>query len=260
MSADEKLQPERILQAMSPSTRDRIGALEVRDDIDSTNAELLRRGHTQTTGSVLLAEAQSAGRGRRGRTWASPPGANLYFSLYWRFAAGPRALGGLSLAIGVACAEALRAIGAAAVGVKWPNDLVAHGRKLGGLLIELAHDAAVIGVGVNVRMPQAAAAGIDQPWIDLAELDCDVSRNRLAARLIDEIVAALIQFEANGFDAFVERWDALDALAGRRVLVQAGEREHRGVAQGVAPDGGLRVLLDQGLRVFHSADVSLRPA
>lgn len=236
-----------IASALAPATRVRLRDVEVADEIDSTNAELMRRG---IPGLALLAESQSAGRGRRGKTWQSPPGANLYLSLSWNV----RHPAGLSLAMGIACAEALRD---ARVRVKWPNDLVAEGRKLGGLLIELAGSVAVIGLGLNVRMPPQAA--IDQPWIDLAHLGTGAPRNELAARLLDAMVAALIEFDARGLAAFEARWQALDALAGREVLVASGEDVLHGVATGIAPDGGLRVVIGDRERVFHSADVSIRP-
>lgn len=235
-----------IAAALAPATRVRLRDVEVVGDIDSTNAELTRRG---VPGLALLAESQSAGRGRRGKAWESPPDANLYLSLSWKV--GNPA--GLSLAMGIACAEALRD---ARVRVKWPNDLVADGRKLGGLLIELAGNVAVIGLGLNVRMPPRTA--IDQPWIDLAQLGVAASRNDLAARLLDAMVAALVEFDARGFAAFEARWQALDALAGRDVRIASGEHVLHGLATGIASDGGLRVVIDGSERLFHSADVSVR--
>ena len=237
-----------IAAGLAPATRVRLRDVEVVDEIDSTNAELMRRGMPAL---ALLAESQSAGRGRRGKHWASPPGANLYLSLSWSV----RSPAGLSLAMGVACAQALRD---GRVRVKWPNDLVAEGRKLGGLLIELAGNVAVIGVGLNVRMPRGIDIG--QPWIDLAQLGVPASRNALAARLIDALVAALVEFDAQGFAAFESRWRALDALAGREVRVAQGDQILPGTALGVAADGGLRVAIDGRERVFHSADVSVRDA
>jgi BirA family biotin operon repressor/biotin-[acetyl-CoA-carboxylase] ligase len=242
-----------IAAALAPATRVRLRDVDVVAEIDSTNAELMRRAVLDPTPVVLLAETQTAGRGRRGKTWLSPPGDNLYLSLAWPV----RAPAGLSLAVGVACAQALHAAG---VQVKWPNDLVADGRKLGGVLIELAGGIAVIGVGLNVRMPADAGDAIDQPWTDLARLGIDGDRNAIAARLIDALVAAMLAFEARGFEAFASRWQALDALAGREVRVASGNEIFHGIAAGVAADGGLRVTLERGERVFHSADVSVRAA
>src|SRR5690606_4226150 len=122
--------------------------------------------------AVLLAERQTAGRGRRGRHWASPLAANLYLSASRRYGGGLARLGGLSLAAGTAVAEALRALGASGVQLKWPNDLVIGGRKLGGLLVEGSGEPAgaaraVVGLGLNVRMPETEGGRIDQPWTDL---------------------------------------------------------------------------------------------
>jgi len=247
LSADA-LDAATIAAGLAPATRVRLRDVEVVDAIDSTNAELARRGVPRL---ALLAESQTAGRGRRGKAWASPPGANLHLSLSWPLPPQP----GLSLAIGVACAEALRD---ARVQVKWPNDLVADGSKLGGLLIEAAGGLAVIGFGLNVRMPPAAAPSIDQPWTDLAALGLAQPRNALAARLLDALVAALLEFQAQGLAAFEARWALLDALAGARVRVLDGAAAVHGVARGIAPDGALRVAVDGVERRFHSAEVSVR--
>lgn len=235
-----------IVTALAHETRTRLRDVEVVDSIDSTNAELLRRG---VPGVALLAESQSAGRGRRGRAWVSPPGANLCLSLSWRV----RRPAGLSLALGVACAEAL---GDPRIRVKWPNDLVVGACKLAGLLIELSGDVAVIGLGLNVRLP--GDTPIDQPWIDLARLGMATPRNELAARLLDAMVAALVAFDAHGLAAFDARWAALDALAGRDVRVSGSDGHWHGTARGIAADGGLRVMTDDAERIVHSADVSVR--
>ena len=235
-----------IAAALAPATRTRLREVEVAEAIDSTNAELLRRTGTRI---ALLAESQSAGRGRRGKAWTSPPGANLYLSLAWPSPTAP----GLPLAIGVATTDALDD---ARIRVKWPNDLVAEGRKLGGLLIEASAGRAVIGLGLNVRMP--ADTAIDQPWIDLATLGDAPSRNGLAARLLDAWVAALLLFEAEGLPAFCERWERRDALHGERVRVLDGERAVLGIARGIAGDGALRVDVAGEEWRFHSAEVSVR--
>ncbi len=271
----DRLHADAIRAAMTSSQALRVGRLECIASVDSTNAELLRRGTEQTDLSVLIADTQTAGRGRRGRAWQSPPGANLYLSLYRRSTRQPRELGGLSLAVGVACAEALHALGYFEIRLKWPNDLLARGRKLGGVLIELMPASVVIGLGLNVRMPVAAAGilphaalahpcaaaaeVIDQAWTDLATLGATPARNPIAAAVLDHLLPALDLFEADGLEPFRQRWQALDAYADQEVRVQDGMEQFAGRALGIAPDGGLRVQLPQGERVFHSADVSLRP-
>ncbi len=240
----------------------RLDALEVAWDIDSTNAELLRRPASSGV-QVLLAERQSAGRGRRGRRWASPLAAHLYVSLQRRFDGGVAALTGLSIAVGVAAAEALHALGFIDVGLKWPNDLLVKDRKLGGILIEFGgEDAgvvrAVIGIGINVRMPESAAAGIDQPWIDLQQLGVDLpSRNALAAAMIGAQVAALEQFSEAGIAPFLPRWRALDALRDRAIDVIAGAHREQGIAIGIRDSGALRVRHANGERDYHSAEISV---
>jgi BirA family biotin operon repressor/biotin-[acetyl-CoA-carboxylase] ligase len=240
-----------------------IDRLDVAWEIDSTNAELLRRAATSGV-QVLLAERQSAGRGRRGRAWASPLAAHLYLSLQRRFDGGVAALAGLSIAVGVAAAEALHGFGFAEVGLKWPNDLMATDRKLGGILIEFGgEDAgvvrAVIGIGINVRMPASAAAMIDQPWIDLQRLGARTpSRNALATALITAQVRALDQFADSGLGPFLARWRALDALRDRAVEVIAGTHRDAGIALGIADSGALRVRHADGERDYHSAEISVR--
>ncbi len=249
-----------------------LAALETAWTIDSTNTELLRRPAPERGALVLLAERQTGGRGRRGREWASPLAAHLYLSVSRQFGGGLARLGGLSLVAGVAAAEALRACGFPAVQLKWPNDLVvpaADGsmRKLGGILVEGGGEhagpvRAVVGLGVNVRMPAAVAAGIDQPWCDLAGLADPTShtdRNRLAANVLARLLPALDTFDGAGLEPFRSRYAALDALADRPVTVHTPTAVLHGVALGLADDGALRVRLDGGEeRSFHSGEVSIR--
>ena len=258
MSATERR--EALLHHLAPLQARRFGRVEWVGEIDSTHAELLRRGIAQPDRAVLVADAQSAGRGRRGHAWHSPPDANLYLSMHARLGRPPRELSGLSLVIGLATAEALHGHGHRDVQVKWPNDLLARGRKLGGVLVELVGESAMIGLGLNLRMPADATRAIDQPWIDLATLGGSETREQIAAAVLVAWLDALDLFVANGLAAFLARWDALDALAGRDVRVLAGREELHGRACGISPEGGLRVHLAQGERVFHSADVRLRAA
>lgn len=259
-----------ITAALSPAARARLAGLEVAWSIDSTNSELLRRPTAANGAAVLLAERQTGGRGRRGRVWASPLAAHLYLSLARAFGGGLARLGGLSLVAGIAAAEALHALGFAAVRLKWPNDLVAlegEGlRKLGGLLVEGGGEyagpaRAVIGLGLNVRMPAGAAAHIDQPWCDLAGLAAGSppARDAVVAALLDALLPALDEFDARGLAPFLDRYAAFDALAGQAVRVLLGDDEHRGTALGLADDGSLRVRLEAGEeRRFHAGEVSVR--
>lgn len=274
-------QPVRLLDAgiiergLSGPAREALAGLEVAWSLDSTSSELLRRGPPGQGACVLLAERQTGGRGRRGRTWTSPLAAHVSFSVSRRFSGGLARLGGLSLVAGVAAAGAMRALGVADIGLKWPNDLVVPEggglRKLGGILVEGGGEHAgpahaVVGVGVNVRLPASAAAVIDQPWIDLAqclrgagEEALPVDRNAVAVAMLSALLPALDEFDRDGLAPFLDRYATLDALAGREVMVRDGHREHAGMARGVAPDGGLRLALaGGGEQVFHAGETSVR--
>lgn len=260
----ELLERDRILQALTPEVRPRIAELEVAWSLDSTNSELLRRQTPAGGAMVLLAEQQTGGRGRRGRAWASPVAANLYLSIARHFSGGLARLGGLSLVAGVAVAEALRVQGFADVGLKWPNDLVVDGRKLGGLLVEGGGEhggpiRAVIGIGINVRMPEAFAAAIDQPWIDLAAMAASApSRNAIAALVLTQLLPVLERFDEEGLAPFLERYASLDALAGREVLIHSAASTEQGFAEGIAADGALRVRMAGQIRNVHAGEVSVR--
>ena len=252
----ERLLPERIAAPLP---------FEILTATDSTNTRLLESDPARDP-QVLLAEYQTAGRGRRGREWRSPFAANLYLSLAWSFPHWPRTLSALPLAVGVICAQALKAQGAADIGLKWPNDLYARGRKLGGILIEHRGEAGsgcrvIIGIGINVSMSTQQAEGIEQPWIPLAELTpTPPSRNLLAAALLQRLAEGIARFEAQGFEAFAAEWAALDLAQGRPVRVLQGEREYEGIGRGVDAQGALVVEALGQYQTLHSGEISLRLA
>jgi BirA family transcriptional regulator, biotin operon repressor / biotin---[acetyl-CoA-carboxylase] ligase len=261
----ELLDAQAIRAALPAGVDASLATLEVDWTTESTNTELLRRPVPGRGAAVLLAERQTGGRGRRGRQWASPLAAHVYLSLSRSFAGGLAQLAGLSLAVGVVVAETLRGQGFAGVGLKWPNDLQVDGRKLGGLLIEGGGEVAgpvraVIGLGINVRMPAAFAATIEQPWTDLVTLaGAPVSRNQVVAALLARLLPALEQFEADGLAPFLPRYAPLDVLHGRSVQVEQAGALSRGTALGLAPDGALRVQGDDGeIRLVHAGEVSVR--
>ena len=243
-----------------------LAGLSIVDSVDSTNAALLREAPDPVgLARVCAAERQLAGRGRRGRSWASPFARNLYVSVGWTFAQGAAALEGLSLAVGVALAEALAELGLGGVALKWPNDLLAGDVKLGGVLIEMSGDAdgpcrAVVGMGLNVRMPEDVAKTIDQPWTDLAALSggAPPSRSLLLATVLGRVLPLLDSFGSRGFEPWRARWEALDAFAGAPVQVLSGETRLAGVARGVDERGALRLETTTGLRPIHGGEVSLR--
>ncbi|WP_062357546.1 bifunctional biotin--[acetyl-CoA-carboxylase] ligase/biotin operon repressor BirA [Pseudoxanthomonas mexicana] len=260
----ELLDAERIRAVLQAATTAELSSLEVAWSLDSTNSELLRRQAPERGTDVLLAEQQTGGRGRRGRQWASPIASNLYLSLSRQFSGGLARLGGLSLVVGVAVAEALRRAGYEAVGVKWPNDLLAHGHKLGGILVEGGGEhggpvRAVIGIGLNVRMPSPVAATIDQAWTDLGALAGNApSRNLLASQMLDALLPALEDFDRDGLSVFLARYAALDVLAGRVVTVHGPQGDEHGIADGIGADGALRVKVGQAMRHVHAGEVSVR--
>lgn len=235
--------------------------VEVVHETGSTNADLLARAPTLTGPVLLIAENQTAGRGRAGRSWLSSAGNSLTFSLAWRFEAGLPALAGLPLALGVAMAETLGRLGSP-VRLKWPNDVLKEGDKLAGILVETAPADkgvwAVIGIGLNLVMPDElereigrAAAAV--PW--LARMD----RNALMAAILDGLAQALREFERGGFAAFSARWNLLHAYQGETVVIlDRGAVLHEGLAAGVDDAG--RLLLDcaDGRVAMTAGDVSLR--
>lgn len=244
---------------LDPAVASRFGLIDWQQEIDSTSSDLLRRATTLPDRALLLAGAQTAGRGRRGRAWQMPPGGNLAMSVFARLNLSPAQLGGLSLALGIACADALHALGLPEVRLKWPNDLLIGPRKLGGLLIEVARSNAdrcdvVIGAGVNLCLPVDS----DPDWIAVSSLGVALDAATLAARMAEHMMTALDVFSSSGFAAFATRWDTLDAFKGRDVRVLAAGREIHGTALGVAADGALRIACSDGERLFQSADVSLR--
>lgn len=241
-------------------------SIEISDTVDSTNTQLTQRAAAGAqSGLVLAAEAQTAGRGRRGRVWHSGIGSTLTFSLLWRFALGARELGGLSLAVGVALARSLRAAGAHEAQLKWPNDVVLPGGKLAGILIEthgdvLGPSVVVIGVGINVRADPRVRAAVDQPVADLETARAaPVDRNALLVALLIELAAVLDRFGREGFDALRAEWQQLHAHQNRSVqLMLADGRMVTGVARGVADDGALLLETGSGVGRHHSGEVSLR--
>lgn len=260
-------QAEGIWQAVYPQWPD--FSVEVLPSIASTNTELMRRARAgERAPTLLVALEQSAGRGRRGKTWHSRPGGSLTFSLGLPFQ--PADWSGLSLTVGVSLAESLHP----ELRLKWPNDLWWRGRKLGGILIEAAtlgaQRYAVIGVGLNVELPEPAqlrpdaglvdeAAAVALPPVPPAAL-CELLAGRDAGQWLAAVVPALVQdlqaFERAGFAAFAARFAARDALAGLELRLSDGQQ---GLAAGVGPDGALRLQTAAGLVDITSAEVSVRP-
>lgn len=232
--------------------------------IDSTNQYLLDRVDSLESGHVCLAEYQAKGRGRRGREWVSPFGANLYLSMFWRLDAGMAAAMGLSLVVGVAIVEALEEMGLEGVKLKWPNDLYYQDRKLAGILVEMSGQAGgaanlVIGMGMNLMMSDKTE-GITQPWASLFEVanQQNIDRNQLASTMIKTLNKALSDYELSGMTGFVERWNQLDNFIDRPIKLIIGPREITGIARGINEQGAVLLATDNGLEAFIGGEISLR--
>ncbi|MGG5839834.1 bifunctional biotin--[acetyl-CoA-carboxylase] ligase/biotin operon repressor BirA, partial [Huaxiibacter chinensis] len=241
------------------------GKVTVLPVIDSTNQYLLDRIPELQSGDSCVAEYQQAGRGRRGRKWFSPFGANLYLSMFWRLEQGPAAAMGLSLVIGIVMAEVLQSLGADNVRVKWPNDLYLQDRKLAGILVELTGktgDAAqiVIGAGINMVMRNVQADVVNQAWINLQEAGITIDRNDLAVRLIKALRASLRQFEQEGLSPFLSRWEKLDNFIHRPVKLIIGDKEIYGTSRGIDAQGALLLEQDGIVKPWVGGEISLRSA
>lgn len=262
----ELLDRDRILAGLTGQAQP--AQLELLGRIDSTNNHVLEQAVAGApSGYVCLAEQQIAGRGRRGRRWVSPFGSNIYLSMLWRYPVGPARLGGLSLAAGLAVVRGLRTLGVEGMSLKWPNDVLWKGRKLAGLLLEVAGESdgpsrVVLGLGLNTRLAPETAAQIDQPWTDLTQVPggADLSRNHLVAVLLENLLAALTRFEQEGLAPLLEEWRQYDLLHDRPVTVLVGERRVDGVHRGIGADGALLLEHRGTVRPYYAGEVSLRPA
>jgi len=220
----------------------------------------------QQVDTVVLAEHQTKGQGRRGRVWVSPFGGNLYLSLFWRFQNGPAQLGCLGLVIAVAIVRVLHRMGISDAGVKWPNDIYWHDKKLAGILLEMRGEssgpsAVVIGIGANIAMPindKESIDKIDQPWIDLESiLKTKVERNHFTSDIVDEIFKVLNIFPEQQKD-LLDEWQKMDVLNGQMVEVHFPDKVIEGTATGINQDGALRVQANGKEMICHSGEVSIR--
>ena len=258
------LEPDRISGHLSDNAASYISRIEVLPQAGSTNTVLLNKVHTMH-GAVILAEDQLAGRGRREKHWYATPYRNLMLSVGWVFEQWPAAVTALGLVAAMAVARALRRLGVKDLGIKWPNDLMWHGRKLGGILVDLAGEAGgncrvVIGTGVNVHLQPSDAVGIDKPWVDLDRiLGSPIDRNLLAAAVVDELVLTLKKFPQRGFAADSAEWQRMHVLQGQQVEIVTEQQTLRAQVERVDADGALIVSERSGVthRFFHG-EVSVR--
>ncbi len=262
MSAVDLLDAEVITQDLPDELRSRID-LHILSEVTSTNREVGKRlSAADQPMPVVLADSQSAGRGRMGRPWSSPKGENLYLSLGITLAGGFAALEGLSLVLGLAAAGALERLGAAPVGLKWPNDLYALNKKIGGILVEIQGELqegkvqVIAGIGINVHMAQSDV--VDQPWTSLALAwpEQEWSRGRIASAILIEIDRAIASFERHGFAWFREQWQQRDIFYQKPLLARDGELS--GVGAGIDSNGNYLVTNGHETISVRAGDISLR--
>ena len=240
---------------------DRINIMETVDSTNRVAQTLMSEGCRQV---LVAAEYQGEGRGRRGRQWVSPYAANLYLSLGYRFKGGAAALQGLSLAVGLAVQQSLSTLGVEGVELKWPNDLLLERRKLGGVLIELAGDlsgecSVVVGVGLNVKMPDGVNASIDQEWADLGKpMSGELNRSKLLVGIVRSLTQLLNEFESKGFAEFAQQWQAVHAFQDTPVRLLMGHTEVEGICRGVDAQGEVLVEVGGRLNSYSAGEISLR--
>lgn len=265
----ELLDCERIKANLEHSASQQLKALHVHQSLESTNKEahqLIQRQVESASGTVILSEYQTMGRGRRGKNWVSPFAANLYLSMVWDFDQGASALQGLSLAIGVAVSRALSQLKVEGVQLKWPNDIYINHKKLGGILLEMVGDPAgqctvIIGIGINHCMPEQSAEDIDQAWTDLNTVSKQaISRNNLAALIISHCFDVLSDYQQTGFACYQQEWQVIDAFKGTKAVVSTANQSTVGTPIGVDEFGALKMQLANGeVKHFIGGELSLRP-
>lgn len=232
--------------------------------IDSTNDLLMRKVPNQIkSGEVCIAEYQSAGRGRRGRQWVSPFGSNLYFSMYWKIEQGMAAAMGLNIVAALAVSDAIKSLYNIDVQLKWPNDIYLSGVKLAGILIDLDGQAlepchCVIGIGLNLKMPEESAEKVDQPWTDIAtHTEIEIDRNELVAEIIASLTNRLIAHQ-NQESTFVHEWQTQDYFYNKLVKLISGDKEIYGLCKGIDDQGALMLESEGVIKPMYGGELSLR--
>ncbi len=262
-SAMDLLDKEKVVAALSSSAKSQVG-IEVAFDVLSTNQSMMERisAPDDPDYCFLFAEMQRQGRGRRGRSWLSPFGKNIYLSVGFDLPGGVESLSGLSLVVGLVVVRALKEVGCSAAMLKWPNDVWVDDKKLAGILIELQGEATtgwrvVAGVGLNVYMDESDAEELDQPWISLSSVLPSCSKNILATALVEHFCQVMGVFKVSGFSGFLDEWMAHDVLLGRRISIVGGGES--GEAMGVDVSGALLMRSDNEIKAVSAGEVSVRP-
>lgn len=259
------LQKERIWEGLSPNIQEQIPDFDLADCIESTNDHLLTQiKYGKPSGSLVLCEHQTAGRGRLGRSWHSPYAANLYLSVYWHFKKDTSELSGLSQVATLAILRALSKHNVPGISLKWPNNIYYGDKKIAAVLIDMLAEShsntdAVIGIGLNLSMSLPDGT-IDQPWTDVHTItNIFPDRNHMASTLLEELYTALMTFEEKGFTVFFDEWKQHDGLAGKTVLASNPSQSFSGIAHGIGSQGELLIETPQGIIPLFSGSVNVSP-
>ncbi|MBF7075096.1 bifunctional biotin--[acetyl-CoA-carboxylase] ligase/biotin operon repressor BirA [Glaciecola sp. MH2013] len=258
--AIELLRADKIVSQSNSLTTDKLEVLSI---IDSTNTYIKSRLQELPNGYICLAEAQTQGRGRRGRPWVSPFGSSIYMSMCWTFAGGYQSMVGLSLLVGIGINRVLMKYGLRDCKLKWPNDVYHNGKKLAGVLVEVegqvgSDASAIIGIGINVLLPRHVQ-GIDQPFTDIyTALDKQIDRNLFIAELADTLHSMLREFENKGLTPFIPEWKAADLFYDKYVYLLAGKNQMHGVSKGINESGALLLECNGMITPHHGGEISVR--
>ncbi|NQV68484.1 MAG: biotin--[acetyl-CoA-carboxylase] ligase [Pseudohongiella sp.] len=250
-----------IQNLLSVESQRTLAEIQVFEEIDSTNAEAIRQIQSGNTANrLVIARSQSAGRGRRGRSWLSPLDAGIYMSLVRQFTLPPDALQGLSLLTALSLKSALNRLGVSGLKLKWPNDILFQKKKLAGILLELQHreqaSYLVFGIGLNIALPEQVMQEIDRPVTDITSIaDYIPDTNLIVATVINQLCSNIAEYERNGFSSFKESWNEADYYLNRDIVIQNGERRIIGKSLGVDSNGALLMQTATGVESINGGEV-----
>ncbi len=255
---------DKLKQFLSQDAFERLKNIAILNRVNSTNAFLQEKiKEDWTSASLCLAEYQSEGKGRRDRSWLSPYGKNIYMSLVWEFVAGPGALNGLTLLVGLAIIKALSKFNITGLSLKWPNDVMWNGNKLAGVLTEINVDdingcQAIIGIGLNLHLPSKIRNQLHNQITDMQTiLGAYPDKNYITALILEELLTLLPEFESKGFEHFVDQWRGYDHLLNKQIILHTIQDKVEGVAQGVDHTGALEIKVDGNIKKFYSGEASI---
>ena len=252
-----------ILDLIQEDLLDQI-ELEVHQQLDSTNRYLLDKTPSRTM-QICIANSQTDGRGRHGKSWQSPMGKNIYLSISQCIKIDMSQLSGLSLVVGTTLAEVLQNYCYEKIAVKWPNDLLVNNKKLSGILIELkmreeGYCQIVTGIGINLELPDEQISLISQPCtsLDGCMPNKELVKNEIIADILNHLLPSMMLFMNNGFEAFHQKWNNLDIWFGKQVFLILGDKTITGIHKGVNSAGSLILEQDGELTIWNSGEISLR--